>query len=98
MTTVPPGFSDFSECDHVAPPTVSNTASTRSGRRAPGSKVASAPWASATARFSSVDPVTHTRMPAFEPSAVSAVATPPDAPCTSIVWPGRRPDFTNSIR
>ena len=32
------------------------------------------------------------------PSAVSALATPPDAPCTSIVCPGRRPDFTNSIR
>ena len=31
-------------------------------------------------------------------SAISAVATPPPAPCTSTVWPGRRPEFTNSIR
>jgi hypothetical protein len=28
----------------------------------------------------------------------SAVATPPDAPCTSIVWPGRMPDRVKSIR
>ena len=35
MTTVPPGRSDCSECDHVAAPTVSMTASTRSGSRAP---------------------------------------------------------------
>ena len=35
MTTVPPGRNDRSECDHVAAPTVSMTASTRSGSLAP---------------------------------------------------------------
>ena len=29
---------------------------------------------------------------------MSAVDTPPDAPWTNIVCPGRRPDFTKSIR
>ena len=38
---MPPGRSDFSECDQVASPTVSITASTRSGSRAPVSKAAS---------------------------------------------------------
>ena len=57
-----------------------------------------APSSVATARFASVRPVTHTRRPAALPSAINAVATPPEAPCTSMVWPGRRPDFTNSIR
>ena len=95
---MPPGFSDLIECDQVALPTVSNAASTRSGRRAPDSNVASAPSSAASARLSSDRPVTQTRMPAALPSWTSAVDTPPDAPCTSIVWPGRRPDFTNSIR
>ena len=31
ITTVPPGRSDFRECDQVASPTVSMTRSTRSG-------------------------------------------------------------------
>src|SRR5690606_30475922 len=97
-TTTPPGLSDFSECDHVALPTVSNTASTRCGNRAPGSNVSCAPSFSASARFASVRPVAYTRMPAARPSWISAVATPPDAPCTSIDWPGRSPDLTNSIR
>ena len=35
-TTVPPGRSERSECAQVASPTVSITASTRSGSRAPG--------------------------------------------------------------
>ena len=85
-------------CDQVASPTVSMTPSTRSGSRAPDSKACSAPSARAAARFSSLRPVTQTRRPAARPSTISAVATPPLAPCTSTVWPGRRPDFTNSIR
>src|SRR5450759_1828176 len=36
-TSRPPGRSDRSECDQVASPTVSSTASTRSGNRAPAS-------------------------------------------------------------
>ncbi len=36
-TSVPPGFSDLIECAQVALPTVSITASTRSGSRAPDS-------------------------------------------------------------
>src|SRR5674476_1395703 len=35
MTTVPPGLSELIEWDHVAAPTVSITASTRSGSRSP---------------------------------------------------------------
>ena len=42
-TIVPPGFSARSECAQVASPTVSMTASTRSGSRAPDSKAWSAP-------------------------------------------------------
>ena len=37
-TMVPPGRRDLTECAHVASPTVSITASTRSGSRAPDSK------------------------------------------------------------
>ena len=32
------------------------------------------------------------------PSAISAVATPPPAPCTSTVSPGLQPPWTKSIR
>ena len=60
-TIVPPGARDFSECDQVASPTVSITASTRFGSRASGSKAASAPRASAACRLASVRPVTHIR-------------------------------------
>ena len=35
ITSVPPGFNALIECDQVAAPTVSITASTRSGSRAP---------------------------------------------------------------
>src|SRR5450755_4419166 len=35
ITIRPPGLSDFTECDHVASPTVSITTSTRSGSRVP---------------------------------------------------------------
>ena len=60
--------------------------------------MACAPSRSASARFSSLRPVTHTVMPAARPSCTSAVDTPPEAPCTSIVCPGRSPDLVNSIR
>ena len=85
VTRTPPGLSDLMLCDQVASPTVSITPSTRSGSRAPLSKAWSAPRASAAVRFSSLRPVTQTRKPAARPSAISAVATPPLAPCTRIV-------------
>ena len=50
-TTDPPGLSDLIEWLQVAAPTVSITRSTRSGRRAPASKTASAPSSSAWTRF-----------------------------------------------
>ena len=52
ITIVPPGRSDFTECDQVAAPTVSITASTRSGSRAPLSKAASAPSRAAAGKSS----------------------------------------------
>ena len=87
-TITPPGFSAFIECAQVASPTVSKTASTRSGSRAPLGNVACAPSRAATSCFSWVRPVTHTHIPAATPSWINAVETPPVAPCTSIVWPG----------
>ena len=54
-TTIrPPGRSARSECAQVASPTVSITASTRSGRRAPDSKAAWAPHSSANSRLRSL--------------------------------------------
>ena len=38
ITWVPPGFNALIECDQVAAPTLSMTASTRSGSRAPAGK------------------------------------------------------------
>ena len=98
ITSVPPGFSDFSEWSHVAAPTVSATTSTRSGSRAPGSNAASAPSETARARLSSERDVAHTRSPAARPRTISAVATPPPAPCTRIVEPGTTAARVNSIR
>ena len=98
MTIRPPGLSDFTECAQVASPTVSITASTRSGSRAPDANAACAPSASADACLASVRAVAYTRRPAARAIVMHAVATPPDAPCTSTVWPGRSPDLTNSIR
>ena len=43
MTIVPPGRSDRIECDQVARPTVSITASTFTGSRSPDSKTSWAP-------------------------------------------------------
>jgi hypothetical protein len=94
----PPGFSERIECPHVALPTVSNTPSTFSGSLAPDSKLACAPSDSANARLASERPVTQTRSPAARPSWINAVDTPPELPCTSMVCPGRRPDFTKIIR
>ncbi len=98
VTTTPPGRTAFIECAQVAAPTDSNTPSTRSGSRAPESKTWAAPSRSARSRPSSVRAVTHTRRPAAAPSWISAVATPPVAPCTSIVEPGVRPDLVKIIR
>ena len=50
---MPPGRSDRIECDQVAAPTVSMTASTCSGSRAPDSKTSWAPSSSARARLAS---------------------------------------------
>jgi hypothetical protein len=98
ITIVPPGLSVRREWPHVASPTVSITASTRSGSRAPGSKEASAPSSSARARLSSERLVAQTRIPAWRPSAMSAVATPPPAPWTSTVEPGRTLPRVKSMR
>ena len=98
ITSTPPGFKDFSEWSQVAAPTVSATASTRSGSRAPGSKTASAPSSNARARFASERDVAHTRSPAARPSTINAVATPPPAPCTNSVDPGATAARVNSIR
>ena len=95
---LPPGFSDLTECDHVALPIVSITASTRSGSRAPDSNTSSAPSDFAWARRSSVRPVAHTRIPAAAPSTITAVATPPPLPWTSTVEPGASCPRVNSIR
>jgi hypothetical protein len=43
ITRVPPGRRALIEWDHVAAPTVSSTASTRSGSRAPAAKAWCAP-------------------------------------------------------
>ena len=88
MTTVPPGRRLLTECDHVAAPTVSMTASTRSGSRAPLSNARSAPSATACSPLAASRLVTHIRMPAAVPSWTSAVATPPAAPWTRTVAPG----------
>ena len=90
-TTVPPGRSDLSECDQVAAPTVSITASTRSGSRAPDSKTSCAPSSSARARLASSRLVAQTRSPRGAAERDRAVATPPPAPCTSTVSPGSQP-------
>ena len=97
-TSLPPGLSARIECFQVASPTVSSTASTRSGRRAPVSKAAAAPSSSARSRFASVRLVTQTVSPAAVPSLIAALATPPVAPWTSTVCPGARSPVTNSIR
>ena len=98
ITSVPPGFNAFSECSQVAAPTVSITASTRSGSRAPGSNASSAPSSTARARLDSERLVAHTRRPAARPNTISAVATPPPAPWTRTVAPGATPARVNSIR
>ena len=82
----------------MAFPTVSMTASTRSGSRPPGSTAAVAPIASARARFDSFRLVANTVSPAATPSTIAAVATPPPAPCTRTDWPEVRPARVNSMR
>ncbi len=98
MTRVPPGLSDFTEWDQVAAPTVSMTASTRCGSRAPVSTASTAPSSSARLRLASSRLVAKTRSPAALPSTIAAVATPPPAPCTRTESPGRTPALVNSIR
>ena len=67
-TILPPGRSAFSEWLHVAWPTVSMTASTRSGNRLPDSNTWSAPSSRARARLDSLLLVTHIRNPPARPS------------------------------
>ena len=95
---MPPGRSDRSEWFQVAAPTVSMTASTRSGSRAPVSKTWWAPISSARARLASSRLVASTCRPPARARVIRAVATPPPAPWTSTVWPGLRPPWTKSIR
>jgi hypothetical protein len=95
---VPPGRSDRSECAHVAAPTVSMTASTRSGSRAPDSNASCAPSSTARAALSSSRLVTYTRMPGGATSRIRAVDTPPPAPWTSTRSPGLSPDLVKIIR
>ena len=64
MTILPPGRSDRIECDQVARPTVSITASTLTGSRAPDSKTSWAPISSARARLASSRLVASTVQPA----------------------------------
>ena len=97
-TTTPPGRTAFIEWAQVAAPTESNTPSTRSGSRAPDSNTRSAPSNNARSRAASERAATHTRIPPATPSWISAVATPPAAPCTSMVEPGVRPDRVKIIR
>src|SRR4051794_30961827 len=98
ITTIPPGRSERREWFQVAAPTVSITASTRSGRRAPDSKTWCAPISSARARLASSRLVASTCRPPARARLIRAVATPPPAPCTRTVWPGLRPPCTKSIR
>ena len=62
-TILPPGRSDRIEWDQVALPTVSITASTLTGSRAPDSKTSWAPSSSARARLASSRLVASTRSP-----------------------------------
>ena len=98
MTIRPPGRSELTEWDQVAAPTVSMTASTRSGSRAPDSKAWAAPRARAASPLAASRLVTHIRNPAALPNCTSAVATPPDAPWTSTVSPSEIPPLVKSIR
>ena len=98
ITIRPPGRSERIECDQVARPTVSITASTFTGSRAPDSNTSWAPSSSAFARLASSRLVANTRSPPARASAISAVATPPPAPCTSTVSPALRSPCPKSIR
>ena len=61
---MPPGRSDRIECDQVARPTVSMTASTLTGSRSPDSKTSWAPSSSARLRLVSSRLVANTLRPA----------------------------------
>ena len=98
MTIVPPGRSDRIECDQVARPTVSMTASTLPGSLALLSKTSWAPSSRARARLASSRLVAQTRSPPARASVISAVATPPPAPCTSTESPALSPPWVKSIR
>ena len=98
MTILPPGRSARIECDQVARPTVSMTASTRRGSRSPVSRTWWAPSSSARARLPSSRLVANTVSPPARASAISAVATPPPAPWTSTVSPALSPPCVKSIR
>ena len=98
VTIRPPGRSARIECDQVALPTVSMTASTLTGSRAPDSKTSCAPISSARARLASSRLVARTRSPAARARVITAVATPPPAPWTSTVSPAFSSPRVNSIR
>ena len=97
-TIVPPGRSERTEWDHVAAPTVSITASTRRGRRAPGSTARTAPREIARSRLAASRLVAKTSMPVAAARAIAADATPPPTPCTSTLSPGETRALVKSIR
>src|ERR1700739_278114 len=95
---VPPGRSDFNECDQVASPTVSITTSTRSGSFSPVVSAARAPQATASERFVLLRLVVYPTAPAATASLIAAEATPPPAPCTSTRSPALMFPCVNNIR
>ena len=98
VTITPPRRSDLTEWDQVAAPTVSMTASTRNGRRLPGSSAATAPAARACSRLAAVRLVATTSRPPAAPRAIAPEATPPPAPWTRTRSPGRSAAVVKSIR
>ena len=98
ITILPPGRRERIECDQVALPTVSMTASTLIGSRAPDSNTSWAPISRALARLPSSRLVASTRSPAARARVIRAVATPPPAPWIRTVSPALRSPRVKSIR
>ena len=95
---MPPGRSDLSECDQVAAPTVSITASTRSGSRAPDSNAASAPSSTARSPLGLVAAGDPTRSPAAAAEHDQRGRHPAAGALHQHGVAGRTPDWVKSIR
>ena len=91
-------LSDFTECDQVAAPTVSITASTRAGSRSPVSTTSCAPISRARARLSSSRLVANTGSRPPARSMMSARRHAPTGALHGTESPGLRPDCVKSIR